>query len=62
MSSLPRARITGLVLAGGRGTRMGGLDKGLQRLAGEPLAQQVAPRRAPQVDQRLIRANRQRAE
>ena len=62
MSSLPRARITGLVLAGGRGTRMGGLDKGLQLLTGAPLAQHVAQRLAPQVGQLLISANRHRHE
>jgi molybdopterin-guanine dinucleotide biosynthesis protein A len=30
--------ITGLVLAGGRGARMGGVDKGLQPFNGTPLA------------------------
>lgn len=30
--------ITGLVLAGGRGSRMGGADKGLQKFNGTPLA------------------------
>ncbi len=53
-----RSRITGLVLAGGRGMRMGGLDKGLQPLAGEPLALHVARRLASQVDTLLISANR----
>lgn len=32
------SEITGLVLAGGRGSRMGGLDKGLQNFHGTPLA------------------------
>lgn len=36
--------ITALVLAGGRGTRMGGLDKGLQSLAGQPLVQRALDR------------------
>ncbi|HEX7682095.1 MAG TPA: molybdenum cofactor guanylyltransferase MobA [Trinickia sp.] len=58
MDSLRHARITGLILAGGRGTRMGGLDKGLQPLAGEPLARHVARRLAPQVGALLISANR----
>ena len=53
-----RARMTGLVLAGGRGTRMGGLDKGLQLLAGTPLARHVVQWIAPQVDAVLISANR----
>jgi molybdopterin-guanine dinucleotide biosynthesis protein A len=53
-----RSRLTGLVLAGGRGTRMGGLDKGLQLLAGEPLALRAAKRIAGQVGCVLICANR----
>lgn len=36
--SIPTGAITGLVLAGGRGSRMGGVDKGLQVFAGQPLA------------------------
>jgi len=58
MDQPTRSRITGLVLAGGRGTRMGGLDKGLQRLAGEPLTVHAAKRIAQQVDALLISANR----
>ena len=38
------ADITGLVLAGGRGTRMGGVDKGLQHLHGVPLAEHALQR------------------
>lgn len=53
-----RAEITGLVLAGGRGTRMGGLDKGLVELEGKPLAAHVLARLAPQVGALLISANR----
>jgi len=53
-----RERITGLVLAGGRGTRMGGVDKGLQPLHGEPLAAHVLKRLAPQTAALLISANR----
>ena len=52
------ASITGLVLAGGAGRRLGGLDKGLQRLRGQALAQQVARRLAPQVAEVWISANR----
>lgn len=53
-----REHITGLVLAGGRGMRMGGVDKGLQTLHGEPLAAHVLKRLAPQCGALLISANR----
>jgi len=52
------SHITGLVLAGGRGTRMGGADKGLQLLHGKPLVQHVLERLAPQVGTLAINANR----
>ncbi len=50
--------LTGLVLAGGRGMRMGGVDKGLQLLRGEALASHVLKRLAPQTGALLISANR----
>ncbi|MGN8110452.1 molybdenum cofactor guanylyltransferase MobA [Paraburkholderia sp. 22098] len=53
-----REQITGLLLAGGRGTRMGGADKGFQTLHGEPLAGHVLKRLAPQTGALLISANR----
>jgi molybdopterin-guanine dinucleotide biosynthesis protein A len=53
-----REQITGLLLAGGRGMRMGGVDKGLQTLHGEPLAAHVLKRLAPQTGALLISANR----
>ncbi len=49
--------ITGILLAGGQGRRMGGVDKGLQLLRGKPMAQHVIERFAPQVDELLINAN-----
>jgi molybdopterin-guanine dinucleotide biosynthesis protein A len=49
--------ITGLVLAGGQGRRMGGVDKGLQLLHGKPMAQWALERLAPQVDELLINCN-----
>lgn len=52
------SHITGLVLAGGRGTRMGGVDKGLQILHGKPLVQHVLERLAPQVTTLAVNANR----
>lgn len=47
-----------LVLAGGRGTRMGGVDKGLQPLDGRPLVAHVIERLAPQAERVWISANR----
>lgn len=52
--------VTGVVLAGGLGRRMGGADKGLLAYDGRPLAQQVAERLAGQVETLLINANRNR--
>lgn len=52
------ADITGLVLCGGRGSRMGGVDKGLQPLQGRPLVEHVLERLTPQVGALLINANR----
>jgi len=54
--------VTGLVLAGGQGRRMGSLDKGLVGLHGRPLVRHVIERFAPQVDEILINANRNIAE
>jgi len=51
------SKITGILLAGGQGRRMGGVDKGLQLLRGKPMAQHVIERFAPQVDELLINAN-----
>ncbi|HXI48480.1 MAG TPA: molybdenum cofactor guanylyltransferase MobA [Steroidobacteraceae bacterium] len=50
--------VTGLVLAGGRGTRMGGVDKGLQMHLGVPLAQYALERLRPQVGALMLNANR----
>lgn len=49
--------ISGLILAGGRGTRMGNVDKGLQTLRGKPMAAHVLERLAPQVATTAINAN-----
>lgn len=49
--------ITGLILAGGRGSRMGSIDKGLVPLAGKPMVAHVLERLAPQVQHLLINAN-----
>jgi molybdenum cofactor guanylyltransferase len=50
--------ITGLILAGGRGSRMGGVDKGLQPYLGLPLALHTLMRLAPQVGSVMVNANR----
>lgn len=52
------ALITGVVLAGGRGARMGGVDKGLQLFHGVPLAQHALQRLQPQVGASMLNANR----
>ena len=61
MGALPsavKARVSGIVLAGGQGSRMGGVDKGLQPFRGKPMVAHVIERLAPQVDELLINANR----
>jgi len=50
--------ITGIVLAGGQGSRMGGVDKGLVAFRGRPLVAHVIERLRPQVDAILVNANR----
>ena len=50
--------ITGVILAGGRGSRMGGIDKGLQSFRGVPLAMHTLMRLSPQVGEIMINANR----
>jgi len=50
--------ITGVILAGGRGSRMGGIDKGLQNFNGMPLALHTLMRLGPQVDSVMVNANR----
>ncbi len=55
---LPREKITGLLLAGGMGRRMGGADKGLLELAGQAMAARVLARLRPQVGSVMINANR----
>ena len=55
---IARKEITGLILAGGRGSRMGGVDKGLQNYRGMPLALHALLRLGPQVGHVMINANR----
>ncbi|MBT3044975.1 MAG: molybdenum cofactor guanylyltransferase [Candidatus Thiodiazotropha sp. (ex Codakia orbicularis)] len=56
MSTQPA--VTAVILAGGRGRRMGGEDKGLIELNGRPLVQHVISAIQPQVATILINANR----
>jgi molybdopterin-guanine dinucleotide biosynthesis protein A len=51
-------QITGLILAGGRAQRMGGIDKGLIPFHGKPLIEAAISRLKPQVSTILINANR----
>lgn len=58
---ISREQITGVVLAGGRGTRMGGVDKGLQLFNSTPLALNALRRLQPQVGKAMLIANRNSA-
>jgi molybdopterin-guanine dinucleotide biosynthesis protein A len=50
-------QVTGLILAGGRGSRMGHVDKGLQTFRGAPMVLHVIMRLQPQVGALMINAN-----
>lgn len=56
--AISRDELTGLVLAGGQGRRMGGADKGLLAWQGRPLALHALERLAPQVGALAVSANR----
>ncbi len=62
INAVPLADITGVVLAGGRGERMGGIDKGLIPLNGRPMVQYVLEALRPQVGRIFINANRNQAQ
>ncbi|WP_108444478.1 molybdenum cofactor guanylyltransferase MobA [Halomonas denitrificans] len=55
---ITREALTGMILAGGQGRRMGGRDKGLEPFAGRPLVAHVRERLAGRVAEVLINANR----
>jgi len=57
MSSGATSLVTGVILAGGQGRRMGGVDKGLKVLRGKPMVAWVLERFAPQIEEVLINAN-----
>ncbi len=56
--TIPKGKITGVILAGGRATRMGGMDKGLVVLNGIPMLEHILVTLRPQVSDVLINANR----
>jgi molybdopterin-guanine dinucleotide biosynthesis protein A len=49
--------VSGIVLAGGQGRRMGGVDKGLVPLRGKPMVAWVLDRLAPQANEIIVNAN-----
>lgn len=55
---MAQSDITAVILAGGLATRLGGVDKGLQPLAGQALVSHVLRRIRPQVAEVLINCNR----
>jgi len=57
-----QSSVTGLILAGGKGSRMGGVDKGLQSLRGKRLVDHVYERISPQVGGVIINANQNHEE
>lgn len=57
-SAITTQEMTGVILAGGRATRMGGIDKGLVMLRGAPMVEYILKILRPQVGALLINANR----
>ncbi len=57
-TDIPRKAITGVILAGGRAQRMGGIDKGLMLLNGKPMIEHVIAALRAEIDNLLINANR----
>jgi molybdopterin-guanine dinucleotide biosynthesis protein A len=51
-------RLTAVLLCGGQGARLGGIDKPLRMLAGRPLIEHVLERLRPQADEVIVSANR----
>jgi molybdopterin-guanine dinucleotide biosynthesis protein A len=57
-TDIPRKEITGVILAGGRAQRMGGIDKGLILINGRPMVEHVIAALRAEIDSLLINANR----
>jgi molybdopterin-guanine dinucleotide biosynthesis protein A len=58
MSQCPSDQVTGIILAGGRGVRVGGEDKGLLVFNGEPIVKKVFKSLNQQVHMVVVSANR----
>lgn len=56
--TINKSQITAIILAGGKGRRLGGQDKGLVDYQDIPLIQHVLDKITPQVDSVIINANR----
>lgn len=56
--AIPRDAITGVILAGGKGRRIGGRDKGLVQIDGRPLIAHIIDTLRPQVGRLVLNANR----
>jgi len=60
--TINKSEITAVILAGGKGRRLGGQDKGLVEYKGKTLIQHVLDKIIPQVDSVMINANRNQSE
>ncbi|MEJ2114676.1 MAG: molybdenum cofactor guanylyltransferase MobA [Gammaproteobacteria bacterium] len=58
MTTIYNENVTGVILAGGKARRMGGVDKGLININGQAMIQYVLDALKPQVYEVLINANR----
>lgn len=58
MADISSKNVTGVILAGGRAKRMGGRDKGLTEVRGQPMIAYVIKALGPQVNEIFINANR----
>jgi len=61
VNMMSSSEITGVILAGGRSTRMG-QDKGLVPIAGKPLFEHIAQRLSPMVGEIIINTNQNHAQ
>ncbi len=58
MNKLLKQHITAVILAGGKGSRLGGLDKGLVIYQDQPIIEHILTAISPQVGSIVINANR----